>query len=194
MTDTRQKLIDAGEVLFASKGFAGTSIAALEKAAGLAPRTGGFYRHFESKEALAKAVAQERLIERREDFDLARFLPLPDLRSELLLIARTYLEAARRQRERQRLIEELRKIPALRKAEQQANAELLDQLCEWVAAKPAATGLGPTALVNLTMLAFAGILFLSTKIREGVELEALDPDSFVEHWVNHTATLLSRAS
>lgn len=190
MTSTRERLLDAAEKLFAAKGYGATSIAALEKHAGLAPRTGGFYRHFDSKQALAMAVARERLIEREEDFDPTRFLPLPDLRSELLLYARTYLEAAHRQRERHRLIEELRKIPELQEGEVEANERLFAKLCEWVASKPAGRGLAQPELADLTMLAFAGILFLATKIREGVTIKSLDTDRFVDSWAAHAQALL----
>ncbi|WFL78398.1 helix-turn-helix domain containing protein [Altererythrobacter arenosus] len=193
MNPTRERLIDAAEELFASRGFAATSIAALERQAGLAPRTGGFYRHFESKQALAIAVARERIVERDEDFDPTRFLPLPDLRSELVLYARLYLEAAHRQRERHRLIEELRKIPELREGEIAANERLFAMLCDWVATKPRAAQLEQSELANLTMLAFGPILFLATKIREGITIESLDPDHFVDSWAEHARALLEES-
>lgn len=55
--NTRGRIKAAALPLFAKDGFAGTSIAAIETAAGLAPRAGAFYRHFPGKEALMEWVA-----------------------------------------------------------------------------------------------------------------------------------------
>lgn len=49
---TRERILSAASDLFLERGYARTSIAKIEQAAGLAPRTGGSYRHFDSKEAL----------------------------------------------------------------------------------------------------------------------------------------------
>ena len=46
--NTRDRLKEAALPLFAERGYAATSIAAIEAAAGLAPRAGAFYRHFPS--------------------------------------------------------------------------------------------------------------------------------------------------
>ena len=58
--NTRDRIKAAALPLFAAQGFAATSIAAIERAAGLAPRAGAFYRHFDSKEALFEELAAER--------------------------------------------------------------------------------------------------------------------------------------
>lgn len=55
---TARRLIEDGLRLFAEVGVAGTPIVRIEEAAGLAPGSGAFYRHFRSKaELLAAAVA-----------------------------------------------------------------------------------------------------------------------------------------
>lgn len=46
----------AGRACFAAKGFAGTTIADIEEAAGYTPRSGGVYRHFRSKVEILEAV------------------------------------------------------------------------------------------------------------------------------------------
>jgi AcrR family transcriptional regulator len=54
---TARRLIEHGLRLFAESGVAGTPIVRIEEAAGLAPSSGAFYRHFQSKaELLAAAV------------------------------------------------------------------------------------------------------------------------------------------
>ncbi len=55
------RILDAARVCFARKGYAGTTIADIELAAGYTPRAGGVYRHFESKEAILEAVIDREL-------------------------------------------------------------------------------------------------------------------------------------
>ena len=55
----------AAKICFAQKGFAGTTIADIELAAGYTPRSGGLYRHFRSKEAMLEAVIDAELVENR---------------------------------------------------------------------------------------------------------------------------------
>ena len=55
---TRTRLMTEALRLFADNGYAATSVADLERAAGLAPGRGGLYRHFESKYALLVAAVQ----------------------------------------------------------------------------------------------------------------------------------------
>jgi AcrR family transcriptional regulator len=54
---TRERIIDESLRLFAERGYAATSVAEIEAAAGLSPGAGGLYRHFKSKyEVLAAAM------------------------------------------------------------------------------------------------------------------------------------------
>jgi AcrR family transcriptional regulator len=78
--------------LFSEQGYAGTSVARIEAAAGLTPGAGGFYHHFQSKEA-ALAAGVERHLDRLGALrDIQRVLtPLGDLKAELTLIARYIL-------------------------------------------------------------------------------------------------------
>ncbi|MEU4578342.1 TetR/AcrR family transcriptional regulator [Nonomuraea sp. ATR24] len=56
-TSTRERIIDESLRLFAERGYAATSVAEIEAAAGLSPGAGGLYRHFKSKyEVLAAAI------------------------------------------------------------------------------------------------------------------------------------------
>ena len=55
------RIITAAKSCFAERGFAGTTIAEIEAAAGYAPRTGGVYRHFPSKIAMLEAVIDAEL-------------------------------------------------------------------------------------------------------------------------------------
>lgn len=55
------RIVGAARSCFAAKGFAGTTIADIESAAGYTPRSGGVYRHFRSKEAMLEAVIDTEL-------------------------------------------------------------------------------------------------------------------------------------
>ena len=57
---TRQRIIDQAMRLFGEQGYAATTVAQIEAAAGLSPGSGSLYRHFPSKQALlAEGVRQQ---------------------------------------------------------------------------------------------------------------------------------------
>jgi AcrR family transcriptional regulator len=57
---TRQRIIDQAMRLFGEQGYAATTVAQIEAAAGLSPGSGSLYRHFPSKHALlAEGVRQQ---------------------------------------------------------------------------------------------------------------------------------------
>lgn len=65
MMSRRDRLLTEGMRLFGEQGYAATSIAQIEDAAGLSPGSGGLYKHFRSKlELLEAGVA--RIIEKRD--------------------------------------------------------------------------------------------------------------------------------
>jgi AcrR family transcriptional regulator len=85
---TSERILDAAMRLFAERGYRATSVGEIERAAGLAPRSGALYQHFEGKEdVLERAI--ERHLEAIDDLGPAlEMLPLGDLRAELTLLAR----------------------------------------------------------------------------------------------------------
>src|SRR5262249_43572336 len=92
---TRERLLDAAMPLFAANGYRATSVGAIEKAAGLAPRSGALYQYFAGKEQLL-AAAVERKVESLDELGSAlEMLPLGDLRAELTLLARWNLRSLR---------------------------------------------------------------------------------------------------
>jgi len=56
---TAQRIIKEALGLFAQHGIAGTPIVRIEQAAGLAPSSGAFYRHFPSKAAVLEAAVED---------------------------------------------------------------------------------------------------------------------------------------
>lgn len=55
MTTRREILLREGMRLFGEQGYAATSIAQIEEAAGLSPGSGSFYKHFASKQQMLEA-------------------------------------------------------------------------------------------------------------------------------------------
>ncbi|MFN2589858.1 MAG: TetR/AcrR family transcriptional regulator [Actinomycetota bacterium] len=96
---TKERLLDEGLRLFAERGFRGTTVGNVERAAGLAPRSGALYKHFGSKRELLAAVVERHLYELQTVGRIVDLLPLGDLRAELTLLARWVLTELDRQRE-----------------------------------------------------------------------------------------------
>lgn len=83
--------------LFAERGFDGTSVGEIERAAGLAPRSGALYQHFKGgkQELLRRAIEHE--LQAMDELDsVMEMLPLGDLRAEFTLLARWNLGSLER--------------------------------------------------------------------------------------------------
>ncbi len=179
---TRERIKAAALKLFAEQGYAGTSIAAIETAAGLAPRAGAFYRHFPGKQVLFEELARERITETPDEFDFEGLKAFGDTRAELISLARQFETAAERQRPYLRLIEEVRLVESGRSFEQQANEEMLHALMNWVATRPAGEDLDPERLAALTMNVFGSWLFYLGKRQQGIDLAAVDRNTLLDNW------------
>ena len=70
----RDRLLGVALKLFAARGYAATSVADIQQAAGLAPGSGALYKHFPSKRALLEAAVAHRIesiVAAREEYDAA---------------------------------------------------------------------------------------------------------------------------
>ena len=91
-TPTRERIVDEAMRLFSENGYAGTSIAKIEAAAGLTPGAGGIYHHFASKEAVLAAGIERQLARLGALREIRNVLgSLGDLKAELTLTARYVL-------------------------------------------------------------------------------------------------------
>lgn len=189
MASTRDRIRDAALNLFVDKGYTATSIADIERAAGLAPRTGGFYRHFASKEELAAEIGATSIIETREDLGFTGALPLGDTRAELVLIARGYLKAVERQARFASLIAEVRHLPKIQELEERVSRDLLDALREWIAPKAGAHGLSRLELDVLIMNVFGGWIFYLTRRGSDV-IPGLDDETMLRQWADLWSEIL----
>jgi AcrR family transcriptional regulator len=85
---TRERILDAAMGLFGERGYRGTTVGAIEQAAGLAPRRGGLYRHFPSKQEVFKAAVSRYATKFRSLEDLLELLDFEDERATLTQLAR----------------------------------------------------------------------------------------------------------
>ena len=191
--NTRDRIKEAALPLFAAQGLAATSIAAIESAAGLAPRAGAFYRHFRSKESLFEELALERVTETPDEFDFDGLAAFGDTRAELIALAMQFEAAAERQRPYLRLIEEVRRTASGTEFETRANEGVVKALMHWAAGKPAGTGLAMAELAALATSIFGGWLFYLTKRQQGIDVEAIDRDVMLERWAAFWADSLDQS-
>jgi len=101
--------------LFGERGYGATSVAEIERSAGLTPGAGGLFHHFHNKEAVLVAGI-ERQLARLEAVRQIRgaIPPLGDPRAELVLVARyVFLELEEEQELLRVLVSESRQRPDL---------------------------------------------------------------------------------
>jgi AcrR family transcriptional regulator len=85
---TRERIVTEAMRLFAQQGFLGTTVGEIEQAAGLAPRAGGLYKHFRSKEEVLEAGIERHVNEIEVIEPAIEMLPLGDSRAALMLVGR----------------------------------------------------------------------------------------------------------
>jgi AcrR family transcriptional regulator len=102
---TRERIVDEAMLLFSQNGYAATSIAKIEAAAGLTPGAGGIYHHFASKEAVLAAGIERQLARLGALREIRNVLgSLGDLKAELTLTARYVLAELDRESELLRIL------------------------------------------------------------------------------------------
>jgi AcrR family transcriptional regulator len=195
-TATRERLLDAAMETFARRGYAGTSIGAIETAAGLAPRSGALYQYFSGKdELLAEAV--ERKLAGLDDLGPAlEMLPLGDLKSELRLLARwNLLSLADRDALTRFVLRDAEHLPPRlrRRLYERLVERPYAQVVDWVKQR-----IGPTLASGVDVYAVTLILVESmaayTSLRAAFNRvpDDIDDDRFVEAWVNLVADAMLR--
>src|SRR5882724_3841415 len=134
---TRERLVTEAMRLFGEQGYAATSVAQIEAAAGLAPGSGALYHHFKSKEALLDAGVDRQLDRRSAMRDIRTlFAGLDDLQAELTVLGRYLLTVVDEERE---ILQIAARTPAGRSTRlDTAYAALVDglnaELADWITA------------------------------------------------------------
>ena len=189
---SRDKIREAALELFRTKGYQRTSIGSIETAAGVAPRAGTFYRHFESKEALLRDLSLGVLSETPAEFGLDELALMGDTRAELIAIAVKYEEYNRLQAPFLALFAEVRGTDFGGALEDGTNEEMTLGLIRWLKTKPASAGKSDKDLAELMVMIFGSWLFALRKFQEGVSVSLFDQDSFLESWADYWAAQLGR--
>jgi AcrR family transcriptional regulator len=135
---TRQRIAEEALRLFAEKGYAGTSVADIERAAGLKPGAGGLYAHFDSKRDVLAAAVESAVAVADGAYALHGALPLDDLRSELTVIVRGSLQLFEATGDWIRVrLREAQRFPELFAGNADLSARAYRYLSGWLRAKAA---------------------------------------------------------
>ncbi|MEZ5549718.1 MAG: TetR/AcrR family transcriptional regulator [Pseudomonadales bacterium] len=190
--NTKDRIMQAALELFAKHGYQKTSIARIETEAGLVPRAGAFYRHFESKQALLVEIARTYISETPESFGLNRLADYEDTRSELIAIALKYEEAVIRQKPYARLIEEIRLLDFGADLQSELDADMMRALVTWIRGKPAAKGLSRKKISALAISVFGAWLYYLSMVQRGVAIDPLR-DTLLNEWATFWASTLDKS-
>ncbi len=179
--------------LFAKNGYRGTSIGDIEKAVGLAPRAGGFYRHFSSKdEILMQAMdAYEEEIT-REIIKLGELKDLSPI-DELTKMAKlTRDHAARQQHIRLILRQEGRSIPGVRERIHRFNkTDAWNFFLEWTRRQIGKRSIDKEVRLH-TLQIFSTLALILYLQDGGEEPMGLDQDYVLDHWITSSMQYLER--
>jgi AcrR family transcriptional regulator len=143
---TRERIVAESLRLFADRGYAATSVAEIEAAAGLSPGAGGLYRHFRSKEEVLAAAVREHITRTREQISLvlensAEFQARP-LEIRLRMACRAGLAKMREEQDLIRvLFRDLDQFPGLVAEMREGIVNpLYDSIATWLADQPEYAG------------------------------------------------------
>ena len=187
--NTRDRIIEAAARLFAEHGYQKTSIARIETEAGLVPRAGAFYRHFDSKETLLAEVARTHVSETPEEFGLEHLADFGDTRAELVAIALKYEEAMKRQQPFTRLIEEVRSLDFGSELQSDLNTAMMVGLEQWISDKPAARELSRPQRLAQIISVLGGWLFYLSLLNQDARTGELR-DTLINDWASRWAAIL----
>lgn len=187
MEHTRDRIVAEALRLFAERGYAGTSVAAIEEAAGLSPHSGALYTHFPSKEAVVTAAVERAVDTAETGFTFAPMLELGDLRSELVLIARASMMLLDSWRDLVRVLlkESDRFTPLTTDVRKRLFEPSYRFLAGWLATKASAAGYPERDFEAVAGLALGAIEhhWIMVNLFDGAPLD-VDDDRFVNAWAD----------
>jgi AcrR family transcriptional regulator len=173
--------------LFAEHGYDGTTVGEIERAAGLAPRSGALYQYFGGKEELLYAAVERELVAVDELSSVMEALPRGDLRSVLRNLAEWNLASlSRRQMLNRFLAREADRLPPALKAKvyDRLVARPYEQVSELLKSQMSAAEQRPLdveALALIFIQAMAG--YRSMQATFGKVPGGVDDERFVRTWV-----------
>jgi AcrR family transcriptional regulator len=189
---TRERIVDEAMHLFSQHGYAATSIAKIEAAAGLTPGAGGIYHHFASKEAVLSAGIERQLARLGALREIRNVLgSLGDLKAELTLTARYVLAELDSESELLRILaSDARNRPqVLTAAVEELVSSTFTGFAKWIdeRAERAISTEEATALAAFGL----GSLLSSRLLRDVLGLPAqVEDETLVRTWVQMMSTAL----
>jgi AcrR family transcriptional regulator len=193
---TRGRIIDESLRLFAERGYAATSVAEIEAAAGLSPGAGGLYRHFKSKYEVLAAALNEHAARTRTQVaeNLAWFGDLDgaDLECRLAHLCRTGLAKVHEENELTRVFfRDLSQFPELVAVVREGLLQpMLDAIVTWFGTQP--EYLGSDADWSGVSAVLGGALVHYRLFQEivGESPDHTEKEQFVAAWVRLAVGLL----
>jgi AcrR family transcriptional regulator len=194
---TRQRIIAEAMRLFGEQGYAATTIAQIEAAAGLSPGSGSLYRHFPSKQALLAEGVRQQIAAGEE---LLSFISDPAgldslaLSERLAVIARAGLRRLDQERDLSRLlVRDLAHFPdLLAEMAKEETEPVYRVVATWLAeqAGPGAPERDWPALAAVLVNATSHYWLLDDVF--GQHLAGIDEDRYVAALVELAAALLQQ--
>jgi AcrR family transcriptional regulator len=193
---TRDRILNEALRLFADHGYAGTSIASIEEAAGLSPHSGALYTHFGSKEQVLAAAVERAIQTADASFSLAPMLSLGNLEAELTLVARGSLVLMSSWRDLIRVMaKEGERFPeVMADARDRLFAQSRQFLAKWLEEKAPAGGTRDRDFQAITAIWLGAIenYWIATSIHDDRPF-GIDEDRFVRQWVHTLMTAIGAA-
>jgi AcrR family transcriptional regulator len=190
---TRERIVDEAMRLFSQHGYAATSIAKIEAAAGLTPGAGGIYHHFASKEAVLAAGIERQLGRLGALREIRNVLgSLGDFEAELTLTARYVLAELDSESELLRILaSDARSRPQLlRTAVDELVSSTFTGFASWIGERAER----PIADEEARAIAVFGLgsLFSSRLLRDVLGIPApVDDELLVATWVRMMVAVLA---
>jgi AcrR family transcriptional regulator len=192
-TPTSERIVNEAMRLFSKHGYAGTSIAKIEAAAGLTPGAGGLYHHFESKEAVLAAGIERQLSRLGALREIRGVLgSLGDLSAELTLTARYVLAELDSESELLRILaSDARNRPQLlTSAVEELVSSTFTGFATWVGERAGRT-LSEQEASAIAVFGL-GSLLSSRLLRDVLDIPApIDDQTLVDTWVRIMVSTLT---
>jgi AcrR family transcriptional regulator len=188
--------MDAALRLVGENGYRGTSVGAIEQAAGLAPRSGALYQHFRGKDDVLDAAIRRELAAMDE---LGSVLDTPasgDLEAELTALVRWNLDSLdRRTRLAQIVRRDAHRLPPalLDQLYTRLVARPYEQVVGWLTARFTVAGVSPPDLHPLALIMIepmASYRFMRETF--GRTPDAIDDERFIAAWVDVAMAVAQR--
>lgn len=186
---TRERILGEAVRLFGERGYHETTVGDIERAAGLTPRAGGFYRHFRSKEDILAAAVHRLADEMIAEIRLEEVVKLRSARAELLVIARALIRHAQTHRPVRLLLQrEGHKSPVLRKVARTSNERLASiDMIPWLEDMLKRSGRPRRSVRELALVIFGPLVAQIFSLDRGEHAFGAEPEEFLDLWASHWA-------